>query len=373
MDEWCEYVDTRVGQGFSVIQISPKGFPLLTTTSFLQDKTIDPLFWNDLEDKIAYANDKGVMILMVGLGNGWRDLFAENPKNQKFETYLCGRMASLMVILSPSSDQKYEAELDTVAAKLKKSTLHLVTQHAGTNYEANLTYRNSPSVDFCGMQSGHHNGNLAKAYNAARSWTLDMWKSSPVKPVINIEAMYDGYGNNEGLNWREKDVRKLGWISWMSGSMGYTYGAGDIPPKVKKGAGAVWRFNKDSTAYDFWRKALHWPSAGQMTVMRDFFKSIKWWQLVPSHDLVLNQSVDETLKMVVSQTTDKNLILAYMPDNESIILNLKSYSGKMTGKWLNPLNGKNTEITQPVIPSASVTFSRPDGWEDAFLILTRQL
>ncbi len=372
MEEWREYVDTRVSQGFSVIQISPRGWPLLEITSFRQDGTVDPLFWQELEEKIAYANDKGLFILMVGLGNIWRDLFAKNPNNQKFEIYLTGRMSSLMVILSPSFDQKYEAELNLVAAELKKSTLHLVTQHAGTNYEANLTYRNTPSVDFCGMQSGHHSGNLAKAYNAARSWTLDMWNSSPVKPVINIEAMYDGYGSNEGLNWREKDVRKLGWISWLSGSMGYTYGAGDIPPKVKIGAGAVWRFNKDSTAYDFWRKAIHWPGAGQMTVMRNFFSSIKWWQLVPSHDLILNQSADETLKMVISQTTEKDLVLAYLPDNAKIILDLKGCSGTMKGKWLNPVNGMTTEIAQPVIPSASVTFTRPDGWEDAFLILIRQ-
>ena len=48
-----------------------------------------------------------------------------------------------------------------------------------------------------------------------------------------------------------------------------------------------------------------------MTVMKNFFKSIEWWKLVPSHDLVLNQSVDETLKVVVSQTTDKNLVLLH--------------------------------------------------------------
>jgi len=83
MEEWREYVDTRVSQGFSVIQISPRGFPLLDITSFRQDGNVDPLFWQELEDKIAYANDKGLFILMVGLRNTWRDLFAKNPKNQK--------------------------------------------------------------------------------------------------------------------------------------------------------------------------------------------------------------------------------------------------------------------------------------------------
>lgn len=365
--EWCDYVDKRTSQGFSVIQISPRGAGSDTneTIPFRQDGTNDPLFWKNIEDKIAYANDKGLMVFMVGLRPTWRDLSDKNPKNQKFETYLCGRFSSFMVILSPGLDQRYDEELNRVAVELQKSTLHLVTQHSGTNYESNLTFRNSPSVDFCGLQSGHHlwTKNLGNAYHAARSWTLDMWNGVPVKPVINIEAMYDDYGNNnaEHSATREKDARKLGWISWLSGSMGYTYGAGGI-----------WKFNMDSTKYDFWRKVLDWPSANQMTVMRNFFESVEWWQLVPSHELVLNQAEGETHKMVVSGTKQKDLVLAYLPDNPEIVLDLKDFQGNMDGKWLNPVNGNNVRIVQTIIPSASVTFSRPDGFEDALLILTRQ-
>jgi hypothetical protein len=36
----------------------------------------------------------------------------------------------------------------------------------------------------------------------------------------------------------------------------------------------VWRFNTDPAAYDHWRKALTWPSAVQMTHLRDFFASV---------------------------------------------------------------------------------------------------
>lgn len=364
--EWCDYVDKRVSQGFSVIQISPRaaGKETKDSISFRQDGTNDPLFWHNFEDKIAYANDKGLMVLMVGLRSTWRDLFAGNPKNQKFETYISGRFSSFMVIFSPGFDQRYDEELNKVAVELQKSTLHLVTQHSGTNYEANLAFRNS-SVDFCGLQSGHHlwTKKLGNAYFAARSWTLDMWNGIPVKPVINIEAMYDDFGNDSAVHTatREKDVRKLGWISWLSGSRGYTYGAGPI-----------WKFNLDSTSFYYWRKAMDWPSANQMTVMGSFFRSIAWWQLVPSHELVLNQAEDDTRKMVVSETKKHDLLLAYLPDNPLIVLDLKNYQGTMSGKWLNPVNGNSAEIPQKVIPSARVTFSRPDGWEDALLILTRK-
>ncbi len=363
--EWCDYVDKRISQGFSVIQLSPRGAGIDTKDSitFRQDGTNDPLFWQNFEDKIAYANDKGLLVLMVGLRSTWRDLFAKNPKNQKFETYMSARFSSFMVIFSPSFDQRYNEELNKVAVELQNSTLHLVTQHSGTHYESNLTFRNSPSVDFCGLQSGHHlwTKKLGNAYHAARSWTLDMWNGVPVKPVINIEAMYDDYGNNnaEHSATREKDARKLGWISWLSGSMGYTYGAGGI-----------WKFNKDSTKYDYWRLVLDWPSAGQMSIMINLFKSIEWWKLAPLHELILNQPADDTLKMVVSGTKNKDLLLAYLPDNPVIVLNLKDYPSGMTGKWLNPVTGVTSGMVQPVKPSARVEFVRPEGWEDALFILT---
>jgi hypothetical protein len=377
MEEWREYVDIRVDQRFSVLQIVPQGTDSKNTTSamramlFKKDGTPDHVFWRELEDKVAYANDKGLFVMLVGVGKQWKDLFAENPHNQPFEAYLTGRFAGLMVIFSPSLDQLYDPGNNNVAEELKLLTLHLVTQHPGTNYDANIRYRNAPSVDFCGLQSGHHNGNLMKAYSAARTWTLDMWNGVPVKPVIDIEAMYDAYGNDYAKNWREKDARKLGWIAWLSGSMGYTYGAGDIPPKVSNGRGGIWMFNKDSFAYDYWRTAMMWPSSHQMTNMYNFFESIEWWQLLPAHELILNQSEDDTLKMVVSINRERELLLAYLPDNQTIILNLKDISGTMKGKWFNPVNGNIILIDRPVIKSSRVSFSRPEGWEDAVLLLIK--
>ncbi len=376
MDEWHYYVDTRAKQGFSVIQISPRGEGKRELASesrglsVKKDGTPDPQFWENLEDKIAYANDKGIVILLVGTGNAWRDLMSENPVNQKFEKYITARMASYMVIFSPSFDQLFLDDLNQVAVELQKSTLHLVTQHPGTDYEANIKYRNT-SVDFCGEQSGHHGGNLTKVYNAARQWTLDLWHGTPVKPVINLEGMYDAYGNNNAKNWREKDSRKCGWISWMSGAKGYTYGCGDIPPKVPMGNGAIWLFNRDSATYDFWKKAIQWPSAGEMTIMRDFFRSIEWWLLEPDHNLVLNQETSDTLKMTVSVTPDSRLLVAYLPDNPEIVLNMKDFTGNIRCDWLNPLTGEFLSTENMNISTLSHKFLKPSGWEDAVLKLSK--
>jgi hypothetical protein len=377
MSEWKEYVDRRAEQGFSVIQISPRGSgnrnlaAASAEIGFRANGTADPVFWKDLEDKIAYANGKGIFIMMVGIGNAWRDETAKNPKNQKFESYITGRLASHMVGYSPSFDQLFIDELDKVMEELQKLTTKLVSQHPGTNYEANVKYRNS-AVDFTGEQSGHQGGNLVKVYNAARQWTLDLWNATPVKPVIDIEAMYDAHGNETGgKNWREKDARKCGWIAWMSGSRGYTYGCGDVPPKVPAGSGGMWRFNKDSTKYDYWRKAINWPSAGQMTVMRDFFRSVEWWKLVPVHELIINQAENDTLKMVVSKSSDSKFLIAYLPDNQSVILNMKDLPGSYAVEWMNPKTGVKEPARTVTGGNGNQEFKRPEGWEDAVLKLQK--
>lgn len=377
MDEWKTYVNMRAEQRFTVIQVSPRGVGNRSTASakpnvsFLPDRTNDPAFWKDLEAKIRYANDKGILVLLVGVGSAWRDTMAKNPRNQKFETYIAGRLASHMVVFSPSFDQLFSNELDLVAFELQKWTRHLVTQHPGTNHDANLTFRSSNSVDFSGLQSGHHGGDLTRAYSAARTWTLDLWGGAPVKPVILIEAMYDAHGNNDAPNWREKDARKPGWIAWMSGARGFTYGAGDIPPKVPKGNGAVWMFNKADTTYDYWLNAIEWKSAWHMTNMRLFMEAIEWWNLIPSPDLVRNQEIADTLQMMAASAPDYSIIVAYMPDNPKIVIDMTMFVGAYSTTWFNPESGEYMPAKKISGADQNSVFERPVGWDDAVLKLVK--
>ncbi len=81
-----------------------------------------------------------------------------------------------------------------------------------------------------------------------------LWiRHEPHKPVINLEAMYDGQGEN---GWQAVDARSLAWRSWLSGAKGYTYGAGDTPPKCPQGSGGVWKWVTDRDKPDFWEKAI---------------------------------------------------------------------------------------------------------------------
>lgn len=375
--EWQEYVDTRVRQRFSVLQVIATGLGTRTRTTagpppFLPDGTPDPRVWRDLDDKVAYANEQGLVVLLTGVGRSYAG-FAEPQRSPAFARYVAGRFAAHSVIWSASMDQRFDPQNDEAGARLRTLAPQLVTQHPGTHFDTIKQYHDAPYADFCGLQSGHHNGNIDRAYAAARAWTLELWQREPRKPVINLEAMYDAYGHDDAPNWREQDARKLGWISWLCGSRGYTYGAGDVPPKVPTGAGGIWRFSSEPTAPDHWRKALHWPSATHMTHLRDFFAGLEWWRLEPAPDLVRPHAsaADSPRQIVASRTAAGDMLVAYLPDNAEVTLDLRSMSDGLVRRWFNPIDGESLTIDGPLPLSGAVTFPRPAGWSDAVLLLTR--
>jgi hypothetical protein len=84
--------------------------------------------------------------------------------------------------------------------------------------------------------------------------------------------------------------------------MGYTYGAGDLPPKCPEGSGAVWMRATDPVKYGYWAKALQWDSAFQMQHMHDFLAGIEWWRPEPAPELIRNQPAETTRRIVLAKS-----------------------------------------------------------------------
>ena len=103
-------------------------------------------------------------------------------------------------------------------------------------------YYDQPYLGFAGVQTGHNGGHLDWCAQHSIEWNLHLYRHEPHKPVFNLEAMYDARGTN---GWRAIDARSLGWRTFLSGAAGYTYGAGDLPPKVPQGNGAIFMWVTD--------------------------------------------------------------------------------------------------------------------------------
>jgi hypothetical protein len=367
MSEWTEYLEDRRRRGFTVVQISAGRTPPDWRGAMPFDSEGKPNdgYWDGIVAKVREANQRGIVVLVVGVGHPTNPADIPHVTRPEYGRYVARKFAGLDVILSPNFDGAYSPVFDTVAENLVAAGTKLpITQHPNTRQGQNEIYVPKPYLTFSGLQSGHHNGKLEAAYGAARQWPLSLWGMKPARPVINIEGMYDGRGSDDGPAWRGKDARKIGWISWLSGALGYTYGAGETARKAPGTNGGVWGWNQDEAAFDWWRKAAAWPSSSFMTIMGEFFGSIEWWRLEPAHELISQEGTpDNQTRAVFAASTDGTLAVAYAPSGGRFRLNLQSFPKAPRAEWFDPATGKRTPAT------LSEWLTPPAGTDDIVLLL----
>jgi hypothetical protein len=352
-EEWASYVADRTAKHFTLLQVAPA--PAWAGSSDRRgerpftDKACsqwDPSYWRSFEQKIQRANEAGLVVLLVGLMEPVQR-YPQADKACLFARNIIARLYGNFVIFSPSFDSDFMPLANEVGrAAREATTVHLITQHPGTPWNQPTPtfsdkYYDEPYLDIAGVQTGHNGGHLDWCAHHAITWVLHLYRHEPHKPVINLEAMYDARGEK---GWRAVDARSLAWRTWLSGAMGYTYGAGDVPPKVPQGSGAIWKWVTDPQKYDYWKKAIQWDSAFQMQYLHDFLAAIDWWRLEPAHELVRHQPEDVTRRMVLAKTAAGDLAVAYLPDNEAIEIDVSAFPAPLRGHWFDPVHGGYTAI-----------------------------
>lgn len=379
-EEWETYIADRTAKHFTVIQVAPA--PAWAGPSDrcgerpFTDKACsewNPAYWQSFDQKMQRANERGLAVLLVGLMEPV-SRYPESSKACLFTRNIVARLFGNFVIFSPSFDSPVMALANEVGRAARDATgVHLITQHPGTPWNQptptfSLQYYDQPYLDFVGVQTGHNGGHLDWCAHHAIEWNLQLYRHEPHKPVINLEAMYDAQGTN---GWRAVDARGLGWRTWLSGAAGYTYGAGDVPPKIPPGSGAVWKWVTDPEKYDYWKRALQWESAFQMQYLHDFLAAIEWWRLEPAPELIRNQPNDVTRRAALARTSVGDLAVAYLPDKEAIEIDLSGFPKPFAGRWFNPVNARYTAIAGRIENKKTRRFV-PPAPGDWVLLLQRQ-
>lgn len=379
-EEWEQYLADRVAKRFSLIQVAaaPPGWAGTEDRRgekpFVDDAQgrWNPAYWRAFERKIQRANERGLIVFVVGLMEPVRR-YPASEQACLFARNLAARLFGNFVILSPSFDSRPLPLAHEVGRAIRAATaVHLTTQHPGTGGRNPLPafalhYVDQSYMDFFAVQSGHNNGDRALCAHHAIEWVRHLYGLEHFKPVINVEGMYDAQGENA---WQAVDVRGHGWRSWLSGAMGYTYGAGDVPPKVGHGRGAIWRWVTEPARYDFWEKALQWDSAFQMQYLHDFMAALDWWRLEPAHDLIRDQPDDVIRRRVLAQIPGRDLAVAYLPDEQGIAVDLASFTTPLAARWFDPVLGRSTPVPG-VVRNEGVQRFIPPAPGDWVLVLER--
>jgi len=172
------------------------------------------------------------------------------------------------------------------------------------------------------------------------------------KPAVLFEGRYCH------LWTKDFGARVQGWIAFLNGFCGYGYGAVDI--WLYKST-----YDTKSTSLDgyesigpqdkakHWSEAVEFPSAHQMTLMRQYLEKIEWWKLSP--DLGFQRIFTPDPKGIAScANLGDSLFLCYFNGTNTITGTLHGLNPqrKYAGEWFNPRTGK-TASASPLAPTAN--------------------
>ena len=337
---------------------------------------LNPAFWQGYEQKVQYANDRGLVVLVVGVMNPiTRGITTDDEAGVlRFAQSFAARMRGNFVLFSPGfDDEELGTELaDKVAAEIERvSDVHLITVHPDPDsLEYVMQYYDKPYLDFVSLHTGRGaeggTASAALASQRAIQRPLALYGESLVRPLINLEARYDGSFTQEQM---PRLPRSLGYLSMLSGAKGYSYGSDGLWNWKPVG------YDTFGLSYDTerwtWQEALQRASSTDMRHKSAFWAGIEWWRLEPRHDLIQNQALDDAWehKMAFALSPEGDLGVAYLPDNARIDLDMSAFSTLVLARWYDPSAGVYAAIGGKFNNSGVRSLETP-GEGDWLLVLT---
>ena len=120
-----------------------------------------------------------------------------------------------------------------------------------------------------------------------------------------------------------------------------------------------------------WRQALDAPGAAQLTLLKKIFMDRKeWWHLVPDQDVFASggETTGQVLNLA-ARHKDGRWAMVYCATQASFTVNMSKLAGaEVEAFWVDPRNAESAPIGR-FANTGVESFSTPNGWEDALLIL----
>jgi hypothetical protein len=394
-DQWATYLDRRVAQGFSVLQVTllPWRWEWTDVEGNRPFHDGDPARPNDAyfaryDRFLAMAAERGLYTCLMLIWGGPRPLLPavhfDVDQAVAFAGYAVARFASHPMIWSLSGDAEYVQELakwEAVgrAVEAADPRRHPTTNHLPPSMNWRFLHHDSPWHDFHMLQTGHRRRAMADV----AALPLAYHRREPVKAVVNGEPWYENHPSRDtaefGPNFTPFEARYAFWVSILSGAtMGHTYGAQGI-----------WNWKRpgdDETMVAGpqigppWFEALEYAGAEQCGLGARFLRQQPWWRLVPAPGQAqVEPPIDErtapetvhharpagSLRPACALVPDR-LLLAYFPEvvGKPVVKGLTDRPWRAA--WLDPRSGARHDLG-PAEPALDLSYSppappSPDDW-----------
>jgi hypothetical protein len=120
-----------------------------------------------------------------------------------------------------------------------------------------------------------------------------------------------------------------------------------------------------------WKEALDAPGATQLGILKKAFTERKeWWYLVPDQTVFASGgNTNGQVLNLAARHKDGRWAMLYLGSRASFSVNMsKLATGDVRAFWLDPRTGESKPAGR-LSNSGVQSFSTPEGWEDALLVL----
>ena len=323
-----------------------------------------------VDQMLARAATHHILVFLDPIETGqWVPTLRNNglPRAEAYGRYLGNRYKHLRNILwlSGNDFETWENPADDALVEAVAKGIRSADPDSPQTVE--LNYQNSSSFDDpTWVPLIQINGTYA--YAATYIQMLHSYNQTPIAPTYLLEAHYElekvgdpwDYGNPLVL-------RRQQYWAMLSGGKGQLYGNAFI-----------WTFMPG------WKYYLDTEGVTQFMIWKHFFESMPWQNLVPdqAHTVVtagfgtfgdLQTRVTTSDYCTASKTPDGSFVVAYIPTERTITVNMASLKAPAIAKWFDPSNGAYTVISGgPFANNGTREFTPPgknhDGDEDWVLL-----
>jgi hypothetical protein len=247
----------------------------------------------------------------------------------------------------PAAEPEFVPVLGELAAGLREGDggAHMITVHPDPSPASSSFIHEEDWLDFNSLQTW-------RDVKLIYPMVVDDYGLKPVKPVLMAEGAYEA-GSEYRFEVTPLWIRRQAYYSYLAGGH-HTYGHNDC-----------WR------VLPTWKQALDAPGAVQMGILKRIFTARReWWLLVPDQSVFASggQTEGDVLRLA-ARHRDGKWAMIYLAEKASFSVNMDKVAGAgVTAFWVNPKTG-DAAPAGSLPNSGQRSFSTPDGWEDALLIL----
>ena len=357
LDEARLIIEKSKATGFDFVQVMLLGVGDGTQPNLHGEKPFhndDPgapneAYFQNVDAVMEIARENDVAISMTVFHQRYRERITLE-KARGWARWLAqryGRFPNLVWSMTPRATEEFVPILRELAAGLKDgdSGAHLITFKPDPAPYTSSFIHDEDWLDFNCMQTW-------RSVELIYPMVTKDYHLSPTKPVVMAEGAYES-GTEYGFDVTPLWVRRQAYYSYLAGAS-HSYGHNDS-----------WR------VLPTWKQALDAPGAAQLGLLKKIFLARnEWWELVPDQSLfAAGGHIEGTVLNLAARHKDGRWAMAYLADPASFSVRLDKLAGPADAFWIDPRTGGSQDAGR-FVNTGVASFSTPDDWEDALLVLS---